>query len=584
MKVDAFNGNIIWATEYGGSATEFIGAYTTNSDGTLVAVGGTKSYGMGGNDFFILKTRSNGYMDSCYQVDIQSQFLVQNFQPNISSTLVSNQTNFSSANTIINVTTPPTIQSSICFVEDVSAVFILVNDTICAEECIQIINSSTNANAYQWTMTGASITTSSNSVPNNICYPNPGTFTIQLIASNGLNADTTTRQIVVQAIPNFNLGNDTAFCDLDSFLFEINLPNVSYLWQDSSTNNSYLATSNGNYGLTITNAEGCSQSDNIQLAFDFTPNLELGNDTIICEGNSVLLNAFSDNATYFWNNGATSSTINVTTTGIYNVDVSIGACLISDTIDIEVLPAPAINLGKDTFICDDVILELETYNDLAISYLWQDGSMHSKFEIIEAGTYFVEIEYISGCTNFDTIVIFAEPSIDISLPEDTTFCKGNPIILNAYHPNARSYEWKGLSAYYGQNDLNDTTFIVSLEGIYSVILNNGCRDFEYELSILSEDCTCQPFAPNAFSPNGDGNNDNLKIYTNCEISEFKILVFDRWGSKVFETNDLNLAWNGLINGKEAPVGVYVWMIEYVGNNQSGESTSNLISGDVTLMR
>lgn len=584
LKLDSYNGNIIWANEYGGGGSEYFGDFGQMSNGMIYALGGTNTYGSGDYDQYIMTVHPNGAMDSCFYQDVKNQFNVQAFSPSVTFAIPSNQTNFNSSNASINTATPAILQSSICFLEDVIALFEPSEDTICAGECIQLINSSVNANHYQWDITGANVSNTNLPAPSNICFQNAGTFTIQLIASNLSDADTMVRQIVVHSVPDVNLGADTALCDMDSFLLDIHQSNVTYQWQDNSNQSSYLAQFSGNYAVTVTNNNGCTASDNIQLQFDFTPPLALGNDTIICEGNNVALNAFTPNGIYLWNDNSTHSTMNVNSTGLYFVEVQVGTCSISDTIEIQVLDAPPIQLGADTFLCDNSMITLDAYNSLANSYLWQDGSTSSTYEIVTIGEYSVEINYTSGCTNYDTILISSEPLVEIQLPSDTLFCQGNPILLNAYHPNAKTYQWQGFSAYYGQNDLTDTSFIISISGDYSVIINNGCRDVEHEITAIAEDCTCIPFVPNAFTPNGDGNNDHFQVYSNCEIENYNLQIFNRWGEIVFEANDINTGWNGKILNQNAPIGVYVWKIEYIAADQSGQPTRKILSGDVTLVR
>jgi len=67
------------------------------------------------------------------------------------------------------------------------------------------------------------------------------------------------------------------------------------------------------------------------------------------------------------------------------------------------------------------------------------------------------------------------------------------------------------------------------------------------------------YIPNTFTPNGDGINDGW-FAKGVGISKFNVMVFDRWGHKIFETNDMDQAWDGHIKGSEEPIkqDVYVW--------------------------
>ena len=100
----------------------------------------------------------------------------------------------------------------------------------------------------------------------------------------------------------------------------------------------------------------------------------------------------------------------------------------------------------------------------------------------------------------------------------------------------------------------------------------------------TEDCTCSPFVPNAFTPNGDGDNDELFLFTGCMIEDVNFLIFDRWGERVFETSDISIGWDGLLDGSLAPIGVYIYKLEYKSENFKGEVVSSISYGDITLIR
>lgn len=90
--------------------------------------------------------------------------------------------------------------------------------------------------------------------------------------------------------------------------------------------------------------------------------------------------------------------------------------------------------------------------------------------------------------------------------------------------------------------------------------------------------------PNAFTPNGDGLNDEFGILSPSTLPVFDFYVFNRWGQMIFSTNDQNETWDGKYNGKLSQQGVYVWKTKYqyritgIGSNVHEES------GTVTLIR
>lgn len=69
--------------------------------------------------------------------------------------------------------------------------------------------------------------------------------------------------------------------------------------------------------------------------------------------------------------------------------------------------------------------------------------------------------------------------------------------------------------------------------------------------------------PTAFSPNGDGWNDEFKAVFNCAL-DFRMLIFNRWGNIIFQSRDINVGWNGEVDGEPAPDGSYTYEIQYNG--------------------
>ncbi len=96
--------------------------------------------------------------------------------------------------------------------------------------------------------------------------------------------------------------------------------------------------------------------------------------------------------------------------------------------------------------------------------------------------------------------------------------------------------------------------------------------------IVIKDCG-EMYVPNAFSPNGDGHNDDLKVMGIC-LESMTFMVFNRWGEKIFETTDQRLGWDGTYKEKEVESGVYVYRLE--GKTFDGKGFSS--KGNVTLLR
>jgi gliding motility-associated-like protein len=119
-------------------------------------------------------------------------------------------------------------------------------------------------------------------------------------------------------------------------------------------------------------------------------------------------------------------------------------------------------------------------------------------------------------------------------------------------------------------------------GWYNVLIAdaNGC---EYRDSVYIEEGPCcdVSFIPNAFSPNGDNNNDEFKVFSTAGIILIQLEVYDRWGQKVWNTSDWKRGWDGKIDGKDAEVSTYQYIFRYTCTR---DGKTYIRKGDITLIR
>ena len=155
-----------------------------------------------------------------------------------------------------------------------------------------------------------------------------------------------------------------------------------------------------------------------------TPEPELGNDTMLCLGESLLLDATAPAATYLWQDGSDQATYIATNPGIHWVDVTIDGCTGRDSIDI-VYESLEVDLGRDTTICNStIILNATTPN---ASYQWQDGSLNPIYAVSVSGTYWVEVT-TGICSSSDTVEIEVLTYALSSAFE--TICEGDSTTIN----------------------------------------------------------------------------------------------------------------------------------------------------------
>lgn len=122
-------------------------------------------------------------------------------------------------------------------------------------------------------------------------------------------------------------------------------------------------------------------------------------------------------------------------------------------------------------------------------------------------------------------------------------------------------------------------------GIYSIMLiasnESNCTDSARH-SVTVKDLS-RLFVPNAFIPDGDGDNDIFKAY-GINITRFELMIFNRWGQLVFRTDDFEKGWDGTFHGAKSPIGIYFWIISYNKDIGGNIYSMDKLSGSVTLLR
>jgi gliding motility-associated-like protein len=396
--------------------------------------------------------------------------------------------------------------------------------------------------------------------------------------------------ITIAYLPTVNI-QDTVLlnCTNVQSVITPNLTVGQKLWSNGSTNATFIPTTAGTVWIQYTDLNNCISYDTTQVIEPPLPPLELGNDTLICENEILMLSvAHPDIVDYKWQDGSDGDAYNIITAGIYNVAVTgANGCMRYDTIDVAFFAQSLFNhLTIDTTICENIPWLLDATVQGSVQYQWQDGTNTANYNISSTGTYAVTATSAEGCTIDYSVTVGMDymPKTASYLPTDTIVCQNNRITLNAYTEHATDYEWVGESAYYGQNMPQDSTFIITYSGTYSVTVSNRCSGFTQYIEVEQEDCGCYPYVPNGFSPNADGTNDEFQVYANCTMQDFQMNIFDRQGNQVFITSDVSEGWDGTFRGQEMGIGVFVWQVQFKALNAKGELETQVMSGDVTVLR
>jgi gliding motility-associated-like protein len=300
------------------------------------------------------------------------------------------------------------------------------------------------------------------------------------------------------------------------------------------------------------------------------PDVNLGGIILQCGGNQVVLDAKNPGMKYLWNTGDTTQKLNVVTNGKYWVTVSNGSCVRSDTVYVTYVSANEAALPfKDTVMCIGKKLKL-TKKLIGAKLLWSTGDTSSSITVTKTGAYVLKITF-GQCEIYDTVIVFFVPPPVVNLPNDTILCEGDSYTLDAGNKNAK-YLWS----------TGETTqqIQVTQGGKYwvTVIGSSQCTASD---TIKIMHCKANIYVPSAFSPNKDNLNDNFGP-KGTDIISGHMIITNRWGEKIFETDDLVTGWNGLSKGKPAEPGVYLYSIVY-WDYDGDVQYSHLVKGSVEVL-
>ncbi len=306
--------------------------------------------------------------------------------------------------------------------------------------------------------------------------------------------------------------------------------------------------------------------------------VSISGDNIICQGMSTTLYA-NTNTTAWWSvqsdpslpvSNASSITVSPSSTTTYILN----GIFLKDSITVQVLQPPVVNLGNDTTICDGNYVTLNALNPNS-TYLWSTGENTSFIEIYNSGNYWVKVDN-GGCTVSDTMKLNVLKHPEIIPATDSVFCSltNDFILLDA--GGGTTYWW---------SPTNETTqtIIPKSEGFYLVTVTHADGCTKSGSVQVKEICEPLVFVPNAFTPNGDGKNDLLS-FSNSGIEIIDIKIFSRWGSIVYYSDELDASWDGMINGKDAPSGTYVYLISFKSPAADGTMNEATAKGYFILIR
>ncbi|MFN7115892.1 MAG: hypothetical protein ACK4TA_03785, partial [Saprospiraceae bacterium] len=384
--------------------------------------------------------------------------------------------------------------------------FSLGKDTIlCPGETLLLQVTDPAAIRYQW---------QDGSTTSNFNVQRAGNYTVTITDACGNQFSDSIQVQYHKVLNNLELGRDTMLCPGQTLLLNaFDSAAVIYRWQDGSRNPTYLVNRAGSYIVYMADNCGNTSTDIIRVGyFDVITAVNIGRDTTLCPGETLLLNATDPAAKFYrWQNGSTQPTLTASQPGVYTVQVTDNCGnTLSDAIEIKYFPVlTKLDLGRDTSLCPGTSIQLNAADPAAIRYRWQDGSTQSDFKVTSPGIYSVIIE--DNCNNVlnDSVQIaYYQLVKDVNIgPRDTSLCVGENLLLNATTTDAKNYLW--------QDGANTPTYNVTQPGIYQVVVNDFCGnsasdeirirfyDIPKPVNIITDTVVCEGevFRLNATAPN-----------------------------------------------------------------------------------
>lgn len=309
----------------------------------------------------------------------------------------------------------------------------------------------------------------------------PGVYADTGISSQGCDS---VSQVILTYIFHFELGADKAMCPGDSVVIDAGVGGAIYSWCNGSTSQAITAFAFGCYCVTVT-MNGCAQSDSVCVVPQSVPTLDLGNDTTICYGSLLPLDAGSGPASYVWSDGSTGQTLSagegtwwVTKSNAFN-------CSVSDTITVTWLQELDPGIAGDSMVCQGESVVISANSGFS-TYMWSNGSSSSSLVVdsdtllIGSNWFFITVTDEFDCPGYDTVTITVLQTPTLDSLTDVESCHGDTLVMTA--PSGfMAYSWHNTELdhhYYTQQVtiITDTLPVGVYNFILSVNDSNGCSN------------------------------------------------------------------------------------------------------------
>ena len=373
------------------------------------------------------------------------------------------------------------------------------------------------------------------------------------------------------------------------------VPPYTYLWSNGNPTNQISNVCAGNYNVVVSDSKNCivsvfvpiNQPASLQMHVDS----KKGPSCFGYNNGSVNLSAIGGTPkyTYNWNNQNVDSVQTGLSIGKYYITITDSHnCKAKDSVVLQ-QPTPLIldmHSGKTTCAtsCDGSGWGIPSGGTRKYTYQWSNGAGDSLTSHLCAGINSLTVTDANNCQIIGNVIIVAGSyvlNVTATAEKDSVFVTDD-IKLHALPANGCVYQWLPSDLFVNANLANPIAHTLGNTDFTVFVTDSiGCSN-KATVSVKIREYSCSNpfvFVPNAFSPDGDGNNDVLYVRGKI-ISQLYFVIYDRWGEKVFETRDINLGWDGIYKDKAADPGVFVYYLEVT----CVDNQKYFQKGNITLIR
>lgn len=463
-------------------------------------------------------------------------------------------------------------------------------DTFCAGDIVALFFSpySYAANStYMWQCNGINggnpfvspSGANSNSLYVSLGGPSVLTFYVQETSYGCPGPWSLVHTIVVLGLPVVNITGPHFVCVGDTNTYQTIFSNSTYYtWGtsggdivDTSNNIIQMSYPNpGSYQITLAGINQCGSANSVyNITVNAYPTAFAGNDTVICYGNNpmTLTTPTGTGYTYSWSNGISvigttnSVVVTPTVTTSYVVSVTVqGGCVSKDTITVFVSTLND-TLSSTISLCivdDGTATATPSGGTPPYTYSWNTGQTTQTITGVPSGIYTCVVTDALGCSVSSNIFVGTANTLNPDAGASVTINIGQTTQLTGNGGGVYSWAPSGsLSCSACQNPVASPTVTTT----YTLTVTDSLGCTSTDTVTVFVDIVCgDVFVPNAFSPNGDNQNDILFVRGVCIVT-MQFDVFNRLGEKVFSTTDPTIGWNGTWRGVTCENAVFVYVLQ-----------------------